>query len=307
MPLLKINSDGAHIAPEAIDSLYAALRDLPQDAPVMICLHGYKFSPSLSEHDPHDHILALDPGIACRKAVSWPRALGFGSNRTEEGLCIALGWEARGSIWQAYAQARETGEALARLIWACDRPVSLIGHSLGARVALSALPLVPSGSVDRVVLMAAAEFRTTAQIALASEAGQAAEFLNISSRENDLFDLLFECALPPDHGVSRSLGSGLGDRRRNWCDLQIDDENSRAALAILGYDIPAADKKICHWSPYLRSGLFGFYSDFLRKPSQIPLGLLQQILPDALAPRFSRLIPKISVASPLSFSRKASS
>ncbi|PTQ72617.1 DUF726 domain-containing protein [Celeribacter persicus] len=305
MPLLKINADGPFLPPETRVRLRHALDATPKGAPVVICLHGYKFSPRAPAHDPHDHILALDPGLSSRKVLSWPRALGFGTGTAQEGLCIALGWEARGTIWQAFDMARQTGEALARLIWKMDRPVQLIGHSLGARVILSALPRLPAGAVRRAILLAGAEFRSAALHALDSEAGRATEILNVTSRENRFYDLMFEMALPAEHGASRALGAGLGEVRRNWCDLAIDDSMARAALAGLGYPIPAPDRRVCHWSPYLREGLFDLYRVVLRTPERLPLALLQDSV-QPIPPR-SRWRAQESVGSPLSFSRKASS
>lgn len=305
MPLMQVNVEGTHPAEAELRAVEAALKHLPPTAPVVICIHGFKFSPDLPEHDPHNHILALDPESDCPKALSWPRGLGFGSDAPEEGLCIALGWPARGTLWQAYRQAQATGEALARIIWRMDRPVHLFAHSMGARVALSALPHVTEGAVGRVVLMAAAEFRSTAQVAMDTEAGRSAEVINMCSRENDLFDLMFELALSSDHASSRSLSAGLGRDLRNWCDIQIDDATTRAAMKRLGFDIPAADKRICHWSPYLRSGVFDFYRQALRTPQALPLGLLTQLIPQDHHPRFSRLIPQRPARPALSFTRKA--
>jgi pimeloyl-ACP methyl ester carboxylesterase len=309
MPLLKINAEGPFLPPETRVRLRQALDATPKGAPVVICIHGYKFSPQIAAHDPHDHILALDPGLNSRKVLSWPRALGFGTGTAQEGLCIALGWEARGTIWQAYDMARQTGEALARLIWKMDRPVQLIGHSLGARVILSALPRLPADTVQRAILLAGAEFRSAALHALESEAGRTVEILNVTSRENRIYDLMVEMALRPDHGASRTLGAGLGELRRNWCDLAIDKAQARATLARLGYAVPAPDRRVCHWSPYLREGLFDLYRVALRVPERLPLALLQETLQPvpSLAPPRSRWRAQESVASPLSFSRKASS
>nr|WP_319250335.1 alpha/beta hydrolase [uncultured Celeribacter sp.] len=308
MPLIKVNVKTAHLDPATLNRLRRAVKTIPATAPVMVLIHGFKFSPSIPAHDPHDHILTLDPGLNCPRALSWPRGLGFGTGEAGEGLCISLGWEARGTIWQAFGRARHTGEALARLMWHLDRPVHLLGHSLGARVALSALRHAPAGAVGRVILLAGADFRSTARAALDSEAGQSAEILNVMSRENDLFDLMTELALSSEDGPSRSLGSGLGEERRNWCDLQIDDPVSRAALARLGYDIPPPDRRVCHWSPYLRPGVFDLYRASLRHPERLPLALLQAVRNSTPAPRYSRLMPAaFSLPSPLSFSRKQSS
>ena len=65
-------------------------------------------------------------------------------------------------------------------------------HSLGARVALTAAGLAAPGAVGRMILLAAAVFRGEAQAVLATAGGQAAEVVNVTSRENDLFDLALE-------------------------------------------------------------------------------------------------------------------
>lgn len=306
MPLLKVNIDRQHPCAATQRDVRAALRHIPRSAPIVVCLHGYKFSPLEQAFDPHRHILSLMPESQSRKALSWPRALGFNGRNAAEGLCITVGWPARGSIWQAYEMARDVADGLARLIWDIDRPVSIIGHSLGARVALSAMPLLPAGAVSQLILLAAADFRSTAQEVLRSEAGKTCAFLNVTSRENDLYDLLAELALTPDHGRARSLGAGLGTQHPNWCDLQIDNAASRAALASLGFDIPAPDRAVCHWSPYLRAGLFDLYRTAIRHPEQLPLGLLKSLLPKAHSPRFSHLLRHIPRQLPLPFVRKAS-
>ncbi len=311
MPLLKINADGAHLPEGTRQALTKSLGQLPHTAPVIICVHGYKFSPSTPAHDPHRHILALDPDHPSERAVSWPRALGFGTRTPDEGLCIALGWEARRSIWRAYRQARLTGEALARLIWMIDRPVQLIGHSLGARVLLSALPHVHAGAVQRAILLAAAEFQSSARTALETEAGEACEVLNITTRENDLFDRMFEMSLTPDHlcceSSPRSLGRGLGQALHHWADIQIDAVGTRRTLSRMGFDIAPPERKICHWSPYLRRGVFDFYRSALRQPEHVPLRRLRTQHPEPLVQDCVDLLALRRRAFPLSFSRNVSS
>ena len=50
---------------------------------------------------------------------------------------------------------------------------------------------------------------------------------NITARENDLFDLLFEYAAPRAERGDHGLGRGLGQRMRNWHDFQLDHPRLR--------------------------------------------------------------------------------
>ena len=273
MPLVQVNISGDRLdgENEVRASLAAALAGRRADTPVILLLHGYKFSPHCSAHDPHTHILSMEPR-RCWKAVSWPRKLGLGRGEANEPLCIAVGWEARGTLWQAYRRAETAGAGLAALIAlikgiAPGVPVQALAHSLGARVVLSALGHLPAGAMDRAVLLAAAELRSRAAIALDCPAGQRLDVLNVTSGENLFFDALLTWLIAPHAWGERSLGAGLAHAERGmeptegmrWLDLQIDDAGHRAALAALGYPIPAPDRRICHWSVYLRTGLFDVY------------------------------------------------
>ncbi|SDE35762.1 Alpha/beta hydrolase of unknown function [Paracoccus isoporae] len=265
---------------------------LPEGAPVIVMIHGYRFCPSRPEHDPHRHILGLGPvAPGARRMRSWPRALGFAEHGAE-GLGLPFGWPARGSLRAAYRRAAASGADLARsldlLSQAAQRPVHLIAHSLGARVAMQALARARPGSVGRLVLMAAAELRPQAQAAIDSPAGRRAEIINVTSRENDLFDLGLEMLVGA--GRHRALGLGLAQPRGNWLDLQIDAPDVRASLTRLGFPIGQDIARACHWSPYLRDGLFEFYRVALGQPWALPLPMLRSHLPARQAPRWSRLL-----------------
>ncbi|NHF74199.1 hypothetical protein [Paracoccus xiamenensis] len=287
MAVLHLNSDRAD-APEALD----AARALPPGAALIVMIHGYRYCPSSPAHDPHRHILALDPTLPGRRLRSWPSALGL---RDETGgLGIAFGWPARGGLARVYHRAggigRDLGPALGRLADAAGRPVQMIGHSLGGRVALQALAAAPAGSVGRIILMAAAELRPAAEAAIASPAGRLAEVINVTSRENDLFDFALELLVGRGRGRSPALGFGLSQPCPNWLDLQIDASEPRRALAGLGFDIGADTARACHWSPYMRAGLFDFYRVALGQPWALPLALLRAHLPARQTPRWSRLL-----------------
>jgi len=246
--------------------LSSALAALPTGAPVVVMIHGYRFMPGLPGHCPHEHILSLRPTPGVPRAVSWPRRLGLAEDQA--GLAIAFGWPSRGSLRDCYARAARAGADLATLIarlraLAPDRPVDVIAHSLGARVALSALPLVGAGDVGRMILLAGAELRVCAKAALDTPAGRAAEVLNVTSRENAVFDLLLETALTL--GLARSLGRGLPNPPANWTDLRIDRPETLAALAARGFPLDPPHQRICHWSSYLRPGVFPIYHAVLTR------------------------------------------
>lgn len=277
MPLVRINADGDRAVP--LDDLGAALDGLPPDAPVIALIHGYKYDPDRVAHCPHRQILSLDPMMA-RRAISWPRHLGFGRGDTAEGLCLAFGWNARGTIWHAHAEAARAGRALAavlRTVHAARRaPVHLVSHSLGARVAMQVMEDLPARSIGRALLLAAAETRASAERAMATDAGRTAEIVNVQSRENTVFDLLFRTAIHPHRPFAPTLGAGFGRDERRWLDLPIDCARTRAHLAAQGFRIPPPARAICHWSAYLRPGLFPLYRALLREG--LPLAALRENL-----------------------------
>ncbi|RYH11540.1 alpha/beta hydrolase [Tropicimonas sp. IMCC6043] len=300
MPLVRVNVEGDRLtAPEQVQGeLHAALTRTSPGAPVVVMIHGYKFSPAFEPHSPHSHILSLSPARDDWKALSWPRALGLGSDAKDEPLCIAFGWEARGSLWHAYERAAKAGRALAALIVLVRRlrpeiSVDVLAHSLGCRVALSALPHLPARSMGRAVLMAPAELRSRAIARLDSVAGRSVEVLSITSRENGVYDRLLEWLLAPLRFGDRSLGAGLSHLADNWIDVNIDHRDTRAALASCGFPVPASDKRICHWSVYLRPGLFPFYRAVLHR--KIPLNTLRQqkreVSQAGAGPRFRLPLP----------------
>ncbi len=282
MTVMRANADR-----DIDDALLRAAEALPPGAPVILMSHGLRYSPSIPAHCPHSHILSPRKP---RCGPSWPLALGFRGEPTE-GLAIAFGWEARCRLRVAYGRAEDAGRTMghlaARLSEAAERPVAMIGHSLGGRVALQAAATATPGAVGRVVLLNAAEFRDTADAAVATPAGRRAEFLNVTSRENDPFDFALEAML--SGGRRRALGFGLERSRANWVDLQIDDAATLDALADLGFPTERGARRLSHWTSYRRGGLFDFYRAAMCYPWALPLGLLRHHLPVRPEPRWARL------------------
>jgi hypothetical protein len=193
---------------------------------VLIMIHGMGYVPGRPALDPHRLIYAPRSGQATRRYLSWPRHLRFTPAPSAEagarpGLCIGFGWDGGGGVWAASRAAEAAAHRLARLVQmvhraAPGRRVDLFAHSLGARVALGAVPLLHAGALGRVFLLAGAEFACGRKKRLDTPAGRTAEFFNVTTRENDLFDLLFEISQIPLHGRGRALGPGCAMRRTGW-------------------------------------------------------------------------------------------
>jgi pimeloyl-ACP methyl ester carboxylesterase len=307
MALLSVNAAkgaGGHVA-VGDRTLDAALGDLPEAQPVTIMIHGYRFCPSSPEQDPHGHILSFTPRTDCWKAVSWPRHLHL--DRPGKGLGIGFGWPATGSLPRVADRAFDAGRRLGRMIDAIHRarpdvPVHIVAHSLGARVALTALETAPAGVVRRMILMSGAEFRGAAERALSLPAAAHCHVLNVTSGENAAFDLMFRLAVAPTIPFDRPLSAGLG-HRPGCTDLAIDDATTRAALLALGHRLRAPATRICHWSGYMRPGLFAVYRRMLdlREPSfPATLALALAPRPPASGERwraFPRIKPGLAIAS----------
>jgi len=298
MPIIHVNA-GDRLPP---------MIPLDEDGPVIVMVHGFKYAPDHPAECPHRQIFALDPARECFKVVSWPRGLGFDGQTPNEGLAIGFGWNARGSLWRAYEEAARAGAALAGLVAtirarAPRRPVHAIAHSFGARVVLSALAHLAPGALGRVILLAGAEFGHHAGAALATRAGRAAEIVNVTTRENDLFDALLEWLIPAPARGDRSLGLALGPGP-NVLTLQLDDTGTLDVLRGAGFEIAPPAARICHWSPYTRAGALPFYGRLLREPDRLSLAQLRAALPDRATPRWSRLAPDLRL--PLPIGRRAS-
>ena len=283
MPLLRINAIGQDLAlHDTSGPVDRALRDaLAAPGPVVIMVHGYKFLPGDPVHCPHEHIFSYATAFSCNKAVSWPRQLGFGRNAPNEGLAIAFGWQARGSLKAARDGTQQAAQALSRLITlirkACPtRQINLLAHSLGAHLGLSTMRMLARYDLARVVLMNGATYQSHAMSCLASPAGRTCEVINVTSRENALYDHLFTWVLPSHVAGDLPLGHGIA--ARNVLSLRIDRPQVRAALDSLGYPIAPGLRYACHWSTYLRPGLFAFYRALIHDPATLSFERLEHML-----------------------------
>ncbi|GGC04741.1 hypothetical protein GCM10011363_21780 [Marivita lacus] len=252
MALVQISSDGTGF-------WQGDLHPLPASAPVVIMLHGYKYRPGSATDCPHTSLFARHSNHPALRSRPWPVRLRIGTPRIS---AVGFGWPARGSLWTAWRQAEIAGSALADLIArlqhdAPKRPIHLLGHSLGARVALTALRHSAPGAVRTAILLNGADFDRHATCVADHHRGTPFHLINVTSRENAVFDALTELCLLAPMRSERAIGRGLSGP--NTVTLRLDHAEDRKRLVGLGFDVPPPDRSICHWSTYLRPGTGALY------------------------------------------------
>jgi hypothetical protein len=235
----------------------------PPGAPIVILVHGYRFHPGEPGADPHRSLFSLRPEGDARRIRSWTEGLGFAEDHGETGLCVGFAWPAsaphlasllrtgRTGFAQVYDRAGACGTMLAELVarlqgLAPDRPIDILAHSLGARVALAALPHLdrPPG---RVILLGAAEFDARAHEFLHAAPGLP-QIYNVTARANDLYDVMFETFAPRRGWGERAVGLGLRAELPCWLDLQLDRVDVTDWINTQGIPLKAPGSRLCHWS-----------------------------------------------------------
>jgi len=286
MPVLRLNAapsglalHGSHAHPHA-----ALLRAAEGDGPIIVMIHGFKYQPGHTLHCPHRTLFSPVETADKARHMRWLRHLGFGTGHSAEGLAVAFGWPARGTIWDVARRAAVAGQHLAGGIAtlkaaAPHRPVHLISHSMGSELALEALHHLPRGAVARVLTLNAASYQSRALAALKTQAGQAAELINVISGENDLFDGLYEWLIAPPARGDRAMGAGL--TAPNAVNVQIDCPDSLSALTRFGGHIAPPQRRVCHWSGYKRPGLLRFYRTCLLFTSPSPRDRTRSRMPSS--------------------------
>lgn len=283
--------------------LVRALAGVPRAAPVVILVHGFRYHPASAEADPF--VRLYGPGEA-----NWPGGLGFSRRDPHNGLCIGFGWEGvampgrrrwrhLSGFAQIYGRAGGTGRRLASVINAIgaidpQRRVDVLAHSLGARVALRALPALQQANLGRVILLGAAEYEGEAlRMLQANAANRQAEFINVTARANDPVDYLFERLAPRRLRDDCALGAGRRGKGLRWLDVPIDNPAAIACLSRRGIEICPRRRMMDHGGFYLRDGVFDFYQALIRNREDMALALLRfelSFVPDE--PRWTRLVPR---------------
>jgi len=303
-------------------ALGEALARLPASAPVCVLIHGFRFTwrqeIGAGCFCPHRR-LYRETGVAPSRRrrpplAAWPAALGFVEGDPAAGLSICLGWDARprraalsiravSDFAEVYERAAVAGEALATLSHAIaearpGRPVDILAHSLGARVALSAAEARPNLPFGRLIFLGAAEYRGVAAAAVTAldRAGSQAKIYHLLSRANDPFDALFEAFAPrPERPGDRPLGvAGLGRVNRRWLDIQLDHPALGPWLEARGFALERSHERVSHWHFYTDPGAMALYRAILRRRPGLSVKALRAAgLPFGIEPRWSRLTPRL--------------
>ncbi len=313
MAILRVDCGAAGISRGAAAWEDEAARlggEVAADAPTVIMIHGYRYDPAVPCVDPHATLYRDGPAPPGQEGrigmMSWPAELGFTGPGRADGLAVAYGWGARaGGFAASYAAAGRAGAALTEVIetlaHARRGPIDLFAHSLGARVALSAIAAAAArgrgdllARIGRVVLLGPAEFAGEARDALGACDARGApgpEVYALLARGNDPFDLLFEAFAP--RWANRAGGAlgrrGLGERRRGWLDLAFDHPDLAPCLAARGVDLAPPGLGPCHWSFYARRGAMGLHRAILRRAPGFGAEELRAAGAPAFRPRRLRL------------------
>ena len=84
------------------------------------------------------------------------------------------------------------------------------------------------------------------------------------------------------HLLAQSLGAPGGADRAT---------PRHKGTAWAGFGRAPPGRPLCHWSPYIRHGVFPLYRARLRQPDNLPLLQLRATLPKRCDPRWSRIWP----------------
>lgn len=283
--------DAPELSPATIRSSAPALRKIK---PLVVMVHGYKFDPFNPDvANPHDYLYHFDPDRVAadrwQRPASWPVGLGFrdGDKWGVDGLCVGFAWSSRpqqriGAFCRAYQEASQAGRALLQTLDDLSeaypsRDIDIFVHSLGARVALTALRVAAKrGRADllerigRVILLGPAELVSVARDTMVAiercDPARKPEIYSVVARENDFFDVLLERFAPKIEGVTPvCVGShGLSKDFGGWLDLQLDSPALKQWLAERSIVIGGGPRRACHWGLYNRPGALEFYAKILR-------------------------------------------
>ena len=148
---------------------------------------------------------------------------------------------------RVYDRAAAYGARLAELVallqrLAPGRPVDLLAHSLGARVALAALPALAERAGAGDPARRRRVRRPGAGLRRAPPRAGPPQIYNVTARANDLYDLAFETFAPRRARGERALGLGLGAPLPYWLDLQLDRAEVTAWVNGLGIPLTAVER-----------------------------------------------------------------
>ena len=189
-------------------------------------VHGYNHDPAIEAHDPGragGHFEEWEQMLQSRESVRFPWHSGV-KGRWRDILCAWRGGYGTTYGW-AYGQlAMAAARRLARAAVAEGRLVDVLCHSLGARVALQAVALVPA-AFRRVLILNGAE--TVDEASRVFRLAPRVRFLNLGAGADDVVRIAGGIFAPP-LGYDRCLANGIGGTTAgNVLDLMLDAPATR--------------------------------------------------------------------------------
>ena len=207
----------------------------PPDAPIIVMLHGQGFDPCIARVDPFRSIFAYDPyGDRIRdywRLQSWAHRFKCAPQKS---MMIGYGWQAHSTDFvmsanvnavarNAVMEAQQFGAFVQRLnAITPQRPVHVIAHGMGAKLALRSLETTPKMRIKRLIMLNGQGLITDGLLAMNAKAGQKTEFYNIYERSTArlrFIDRHCEKAGPIDH----ILALGFPFQRHRWVDIPLAD------------------------------------------------------------------------------------
>lgn len=181
---------------------------------------------------------------------------------------VGLSWRSYWWPWQAWMRgyrtpyrlawdnAARTGGVLREILRECDEPVSLVGHSLGTRVILSALDTQDRLPVDRVLFLNGAASTEQAKRVLRKQTH--VDFLSIGSRRDRVLRYLARY-FTPHRWLAYTIGiHGLGsDAPEHWDEIWLGQPSLEDWAEQFGWELEPGG----HWAHRIQGnhGLFGHY------------------------------------------------
>lgn len=203
----------------------------------VIMVHGFRYDP-LDKGDNNPHNTTFPEWR--KNIIQDASAFGFGWWSCPGGkkLLSSTFKAFRAGRWNTYRYgwdlAEEAGEVLAKIISRSEKPVTLLCHSLGSRVVMSAIAYDKTLPIKRVVLMNGAELKINA-LYIAKERSHI-KFYNLVVRGDDMLSK-FGALFAPGDLYSITVGqAGLGNSApRNWEDINMDSPLIKRWATIMGW------------------------------------------------------------------------
>ena len=244
---------------------------LPSTRKIIIMINGFDYDPTEhSDDNPHQTLFReWGERVQTLAGDDW-ECFGFGWYSAELEPSSWLGGLIRG-YWNPYRWGWElAGQAagiLAKAIQSrldgSNAEICIIAHSLGARVALSALAQLPSDSVMRVLLLNGSSYSQSSKV-IATYTDS--HVLNVIVKADDVLNKLGS-VFAPEAFIEAVVGqSGIENPPVNWLDICLDDPDVQARATACGYDNIRGDNPnniADHWYSYTHADNWPLFCDFL--------------------------------------------